>query len=84
MAGLWRFPVKSILGEELEKVEVTEWGLVGDRAFRLVDVGTGRVASAKNPKSWPDLFGFERRFSSRPAQPARCHRFGSRCRMARP
>jgi uncharacterized protein YcbX len=66
VAGLWRFPVKSMLGEELEKVEVTEWGLVGDRAYGLVDVATGRVASAKNPKSWPDLFGCRATFLEPP------------------
>jgi uncharacterized protein YcbX len=55
VGGLWRFPVKSLLGEELEAVDVTEGGIVGDRAFALVDKATGKVASAKHPKVWPDL-----------------------------
>jgi MOSC domain-containing protein len=55
VAALWRFPVKSMLGEELDKVDVDEGGIVGDRAFALVDVETGKVASAKHPKVWPDL-----------------------------
>ena len=29
---LWRFPVKSMLGEELDAVYLTEGGIVGDRA----------------------------------------------------
>jgi uncharacterized protein YcbX len=57
MARLWRFPVKSMLGEELEGGEVTERGLVGDRAFALIDVETGKVASAKSAKAWPGLLG---------------------------
>lgn len=55
VGALWRFPVKSMLGEELERVDVDEGGVVGDRAFALVDVETGKVASAKHPKVWPDL-----------------------------
>lgn len=54
---LWRFPVKSMLGEELDQVDVTESGLIGDRAYGLIDAETGKVVSAKNPKLWPDLFG---------------------------
>jgi hypothetical protein len=35
VAGLWRFPVKSMRGERLEQVEITPRGLVGDRAYAL-------------------------------------------------
>ena len=31
IAGLWRFPVKSMGGEQLDKVDVTERGALGDR-----------------------------------------------------
>lgn len=55
VGALWRFPVKSMLGEQLDEVDVDEGGIVGDRAFALVDVETGKVASAKHPKVWPDL-----------------------------
>ncbi len=55
IAALWRFPVKSMLGEELDAVEVAEGGVVGDRAYALVDSESGKVASAKHPKLWPDL-----------------------------
>jgi uncharacterized protein len=53
--SLWRFPVKSMLGEELESAEVTEGGVLGDRSYAIVDRETGKVASAKHPKLWPDL-----------------------------
>src|SRR5436190_14439108 len=53
--ALWRFPVKSMLGEELDAVDLSESGFVGDRAYALRDRETGKVASAKHPKLWPDL-----------------------------
>jgi uncharacterized protein len=53
---LWRYPVKSMMGEELNASEVTPRGLLGDRAYALVDGVDGKVASAKNPRKWPQLF----------------------------
>src|SRR5436305_2313873 len=58
VVSLWRYPVKSMMGEELTSAEVTKFGLLGDRAYAVVDVETGKVASAKNPKKWPNLFSF--------------------------
>jgi uncharacterized protein len=56
VVSLWRYPVKSMLGEELHASEVTPRGLLGDRAYALVDGVDGKVASAKNPRKWPQLF----------------------------
>lgn len=58
VVGIWRYPVKSMLGEELNATAVTARGVLGDRAFALVDAETGKVASAKNPRRWPTLFDF--------------------------
>ncbi len=69
VAALWRYPVKSMQGEELNAAEVTERGLLGDRAYALIDVAEGRVVSAKNPKKWPNMFRFRAAFS-RPPTPA--------------
>jgi uncharacterized protein YcbX len=66
IAGLWRFPVKSMLGEELDAVEVADGGIVGDRAYAVVDKQTGKVASAKHPKLWPDLLGCRAAFLEPP------------------
>lgn len=55
IAELWRFPVKSMLGERVDAVDVLEGGIVGDRAHAIMDRETGKVASAKHPKLWPDL-----------------------------
>jgi uncharacterized protein YcbX len=51
-----RYPVKSMMGEELTVADVTESGLIGDRAYALIDNATGKIASAKNPRKWARLF----------------------------
>jgi uncharacterized protein YcbX len=56
--SLWRYPVKSMMGEELDAVDVTERGIAGDRSRALVDPANGKLVSAKNPRKWPDLFSF--------------------------
>src|SRR4051812_46641013 len=58
VVALWRYPVKSMLGEELNASAVTERGLLGDRAYALLDRADGKIASAKNPRKWPQLFDF--------------------------
>jgi uncharacterized protein YcbX len=66
VVSIWRYPVKSMLGEELNSSYVTERGLVGDRAYALIDQKTGKVASAKNPKKWGKLFDFRSVFIDPP------------------
>lgn len=55
VALLRRYPVKSLLGENLGACDVTGRGLAGDRVLALVHRETGKVASAKNPRLWRDL-----------------------------
>lgn len=55
VGALWRYPVKSMLGEPAGPVEIGAGGLDGDRRFGVVDVGTGLVASAKRPRRWRRL-----------------------------
>jgi uncharacterized protein YcbX len=58
LVSLWRYPVKSMQGEELNAADVSERGLLGDRAYALVDAPDGKVVSAKNPRKWGTLFDF--------------------------
>src|SRR6201993_1212449 len=51
-----RYPVKSMMGEELTAADVRKSGLIGDRAYALIDNSTGKIASAKNPRKWARLF----------------------------
>jgi uncharacterized protein len=55
---LWRYPVKSMMGELLTAAEVAENGLLGDRAYALRDTSDGKIATAKNPRKWPNLFDY--------------------------
>ncbi|QKW49979.1 MOSC N-terminal beta barrel domain-containing protein [Streptomyces buecherae] len=52
---LRRYPVKSMLGEEVAAADVTRRGLRHDRRIALVHRETGKIASAKNPRLWRDL-----------------------------
>jgi uncharacterized protein YcbX len=58
VVSIWRYPIKSMMGEELNAADVAGRGLLGDRAMALVDTETGKVATAKNPRRWPNLFDF--------------------------
>ena len=71
VVALRRYPVKSMMGEELNAVEVREFGLLGDRAYAIVDVSDGKIASAKNPRKWPDLFCFRAAFVDPPQSGAK-------------
>ncbi len=62
VVSLWRYPVKSMMGEELNATEVTERGLLGDRTYAVVDSSDGKAATAKNPRKWPRLFDFRATF----------------------
>ena len=66
VAGLWRFPVKSMRGEQLQEAEVTQRGVLGDRAYALIDRDTGKVVSAKSVRLFPDLFGCNAAFVAPP------------------
>src|SRR5277367_4538722 len=61
--ALWRYPVKSMMGERVATVIVTERGILGDRAYALVDQSTGNLGSAKNPRKWGFLLSCKARFA---------------------
>jgi len=66
VVSLWRYPVKSTLGEELNGSEVTERGLLGDRVYALLDLLSGKIVSAKTPQKWGKLFDFRSTFIEPP------------------
>ena len=63
VGSLHRYPIKSMMGEELNATMVGPKGLVGDRLFALSDPATGKIASAKNPSKWPNLFSYQATYS---------------------
>lgn len=46
--------------------EITDLGLLGDRAYGVVDIETGKLANAKNPKKWPEMFQYLASFTAEP------------------
>src|SRR5437870_2792181 len=44
---VWRYPVKSLRGERVERSELGERGIPFDRTWGVVDPATGQVLSAK-------------------------------------
>jgi uncharacterized protein YcbX len=71
VVALWRYPVKSMMGEELNASEVTDRGLLGDRQFAVVDRATGKVGGAKNPRKWGNFFDFRASYAEAPKHGAR-------------
>jgi len=63
VVSLHRYPVKSMMGEEVNATKVGTKGFQGDRVFAIADAETGKIASAKNPSKWPTLFSFRATFT---------------------
>ncbi|WP_419162429.1 MOSC domain-containing protein [Candidatus Palauibacter sp.] len=63
VVSLHRYPVKSMGGESLEAVRITPRGVEGDRTGALIDRETGRVVSAKRPRTWGSVFGLSASFA---------------------
>ncbi|MGA2213947.1 MAG: MOSC N-terminal beta barrel domain-containing protein, partial [Bryobacteraceae bacterium] len=63
VAELWRYPVKSMLGERRSQLPITTRGALGDRAWALRETATGRIASAKR---FPQLLAFHARYEVEP------------------
>ena len=59
VVSVWRYPVKSLLGEEVPMAHVTNNGIFGDRAYAILDLSDGKISTAKNPRNWPTLFTFK-------------------------
>ncbi len=66
VVALWRYPIKSMLGEQVPVALLAQGSLLGDRAFALLDRATGLVASAKNPDRWSRLLACQAAFVEPP------------------
>ena len=67
VAELWRYPVKSMGGEQLQTAAAGERGLAGDRGWAICDTETGKIASAKRPKLWLSLLECAAAYVDEPA-----------------
>jgi len=50
VAHIWRYPVKSMAGEELTAASVTEDGIAGDRLVQIVGPGRRIITSRTHPR----------------------------------
>ena len=53
-------------GERLEALDLMQAGVLGDRAYALIEADTGKVASAKSIKHFPDLLQCKAEFVDAP------------------
>ena len=53
-------------GESLDAVEVVETGLLGDRAYALLDRSSGHVVRAKRPNRWRGILDWDASFREPP------------------
>ena len=70
LLGLYRYPVKSMLGESLTEGLLGPAGVLGDRGYAVVDEADGKMASAKNPRKWAALLGFSASYVDEPVADA--------------
>lgn len=47
VAEIWRYPIKSVGGEQLSIATVTELGILGDRGWGIYDIDTDTVLTAR-------------------------------------
>lgn len=64
VSQLWRYPVKSMGGEQLPKIHIGENGVPGDRAWAVRDEDRGGIRGAKR---FPELMNQSARYLEEPA-----------------
>src|ERR1700730_12483547 len=62
VSALFRYPVKSMLGEKRNELMLTTNGTLGDRSWAVRE-DSGRVATAKK---WPNMLGLRSSYDSPP------------------
>lgn len=67
VAGLWRYPVRSLRGERLKALEIGLEGAVGDRGYAIADPEIGElVSSAQGKRRWRGLVTMSARYDGVP------------------
>ena len=54
--SLWRYPVKSLIGENLDTLNITNRGVSGDREYAILD-SEGKFGSGKNTRRFKRIDG---------------------------
>ena len=66
--SIWQYAVKSMSGMKLNQANITTGGILGDRAYALLDQSNHKVASAKFPRKWGKLLELSAAFVEQPSQ----------------
>jgi hypothetical protein len=67
IAEIWRYPVQSMQGEQLDAAEIAADGVVGDRAYGIVDPDLAEVvSSAQGRRKWRDIVTLAARYLDTP------------------
>jgi len=61
---IWRYPVKSMAGEQLDSCLITEHGLEGDRRWALIDGSPNRAGKKLTIRQHEGLMGYRARLSN--------------------
>lgn len=68
---LWRYPVRSVLGEALEVASLGENGVIGDRSYSVIENDKfAMVSAAMSAKKWSALVGVRAEFVEEPTPDA--------------
>ena len=64
VGALWRYPIKSMRGESLDEVWLTERGITGDRVWAVRELERGGIMSAR---TFPTLLQLRAHYEGEPA-----------------
>jgi uncharacterized protein YcbX len=68
VAAIYRYPVRSMGGQSIAEAAISKLGLVGDRAYSIVDPSNNAMASASTgARKWRDLVDWRVEYIGEPA-----------------
>lgn len=69
VAGLWRYPVRSLQGEKLDVLNIGLGGVIGDRRYAVADPEIEEiVSSAQGKRRWRGLVTMRARYDGAPGE----------------
>ncbi|MDH6196630.1 uncharacterized protein YcbX [Mycobacterium frederiksbergense] len=63
---IFRFPIKSVGGHPIEQGYVSEQGLLGDRRYAFIDLESGNLCNAKNPRKYGSMLACRANYVEEP------------------
>ncbi|MGV0624648.1 MOSC domain-containing protein [Mycolicibacter minnesotensis] len=63
---LFRFPIKSVGGQSLRQTYIDSHGGLGDHRYAFIDIETGNLCNAKNPRKYGSMLACRARYLDEP------------------